>query len=1228
MINFKTPALFFAILFSCLLLIGCNNGNDDDDDNSNTKTDQNLIRPQGNILILQAYGNSGDGSPAGVSHSFVELYNISDKAINLNGISLYFADGIRSAAGGPEVTEDSPWKSIALKGTIPAEGSFLILGKKHDDLTKTRYKIEDNYGDINDDSLSLSRRGFKIAIISGSAELTAQNPFTSKNGKPVSGYIDMVGALNDSTNALPDHIFGFETAPARCSASEAVRRQNLIDSDDNSQDFIAARYASSGDGAFTDELIELRKPRNSSVKKWDPFVPEAAPPDISSVVYSGLKLNEVSGVGDDSEKFYELINTGTADIPLYNCKIYYNANSSPGGTLPSGKGNLTWTGLASQKIEAGKLLSLVGRNNVGSFTTGLTAQRILIITLEDPNGNIIDQCIRTRDTGVFAFNDKSFSRIPDGTGDFYFTAPTPNATNGASTAGLTKFPKDPPIISDFGRNISSVTPADKVIVSAKVTTTTSTITTVVLKWTIAGIPQNNINMTKNGSVYTAEIQALADGSAVTYKVSAVNNFDETVDTGVQDYIVVSIVVDYSRLKLNEVSGVGEDSEKFYELKNTGTKDIPLSGCKIYYNANSATGGTLPAGEGNVTWTGLSTQTIQAGQLFSLVGRNNAGSFTTGLTGARILIITLKDPAGNILDQCIRTSDTGNYAFTDKSFSRIPDGTGDFYFTEPTPNATNGTSTAGLTKLPKDPPYISAFGREPSSVTTADAVTVSATITTTTSTITMVVLQWTIAGIPQNNINMTKNGNVYTAEIPAQAVGSVVTYKVSAANNLGETFVTDAQNYTVTSAPVDYTKLKLNEVSGVGADSEKFYELKNIGDKDILLDGCKIYYNANSATGGTLPTGDGNVTWTGLSTQTIQAGQLFSLVGRNNVGSFTTGLTGARILIITLKDPAGNILDQCIRTSDTGNYAFNDKSFSRIPDGTGDFYFTEPTPNATNGASTIGLTKLPKDPPYISTFGREPSSVTAADAVTVSATITTTTSTITTVVLQWTLGGLAQSNISMTASGNVYSAEISAQAVDSAVTYKVSATNNLGETYVTDAQNYTVTSAPVDYTKLVLNEVSGNNKFVEIYNSGTVDIPMQGVKLQRNDGPSSGGSEWVGAAIDSIPAGEYRLILFNSATAGLDTNPAYVGWKVSSGISSSQVLKVAIVDPAGNPVDVFIRGDVPLPAWQSTATQDSTHSYSRMDTATWAYADPTPGAANGSKVADILSPGYLTAQPQP
>ena len=179
----------------------------------------------------------------------------------------------------------------------------------------------------------------------------------------------------------------------------------------------------------------------------------------------------------------------------------------------------------------------------------------------------------------------------------------------------------------------------------------------------------------------------------------------------------------------------------------------------------------------------------------------------------------------------------------------------------------------------------------------------------------------------------------------------------------------------------------------------------------------------------------------------------------------------------------------------------------------------------------------------------------------------------------------------------------------------------------DSISFAPRETTIDYTKLVLTEVSGNNKFVEIYNSATVDIPMKGVKLSRNDGMS----QWTGGDDDVIPAGAYRLFLFNSYTpAALATNPAYTGWTVGSGISSGQTLKVAIVTPHGEEVSVFIRGDenVLLP-WQTTTnvSQNTSDTYSLMGDGTWAYADPTPGAGNGAKKSEIANPGYMTEMPE-
>jgi len=310
---------FPVFLFSCLLLMGCPN----DDINNKKKADA-----LGKIIILQAYGSSSDA--AGASHSFVELYNTTDKAIKMNGISLYYADG--TTVGKDEVneaTEDGAWQMISLDGkTIPAKGSFLILGPKES--PTARYQIPDNYGDINSDTFKLSNRSFKVALLQRTKELTVQNPFdTDGNGEKIAGYIDMVGAANAYGRDL---IYGFEKAPARNSASEAVRRQDLEDYDDNSTDFIAARYASDGMSA---EMLEARKPKNSTEGTRDPF---ASP--VIGEGSSKLMILQVGAATDGavSHTFIELYNNTSQAITLngayslqYAAGTKVNANATEDG---------------------------------------------------------------------------------------------------------------------------------------------------------------------------------------------------------------------------------------------------------------------------------------------------------------------------------------------------------------------------------------------------------------------------------------------------------------------------------------------------------------------------------------------------------------------------------------------------------------------------------------------------------------------------------------------------------------------------------------------------------------------------------------------------------------------------------------------------------------------------------------------------------------------------------
>jgi len=290
-----------------LIFLACE---DDNGENNNRNKPVNVgENVKGQLLILQAFGTGENGGRA-VDRNFIELYNKSDKAINLKGASLWYADGSVSPA-----EKDGPWKMIELDGIIPAKGSFLVVGEAKPAVGEVFHglKIPDGYGDIYSPQFLMSNDSFKVALLYGFTVLTdeIQNPFnTDGNGKQVAGYLDMVGARNSTS----DQIFGFETAPARNSRSEAVRRKNLNDTDNNqgyhatrapygTGDFISIRYAE-----LTEGEREVLKPRSTEAGSWSPFQEPA------SVSISNVAANLPLGINMTLSALFTPFNADTTDL--------------------------------------------------------------------------------------------------------------------------------------------------------------------------------------------------------------------------------------------------------------------------------------------------------------------------------------------------------------------------------------------------------------------------------------------------------------------------------------------------------------------------------------------------------------------------------------------------------------------------------------------------------------------------------------------------------------------------------------------------------------------------------------------------------------------------------------------------------------------------------------------------------------------------------------------------
>lgn len=162
--------------------------------------------------------------------------------------------------------------------------------------------------------------------------------------------------------------------------------------------------------------------------------------------------------------------------------------------------------------------------------------------------------------------------------------------------------------------------------------------------------------------------------------------------------------------------------------------------------------------------------------------------------------------------------------------------------------------------------------------------------------------------------------------------------------------------------------------------------------------------------------------------------------------------------------------------------------------------------------------------------------------------------------------------------------------------------------------------------VVLNELSGADKFIELYNTTDKEISLEGIYLVKYDSSKEGGKSttWTGAKGMTIAAKGYVVLESSDLSdPAEDGDPAYVYESANhvfkGGLSGKKNVFIELYNANDEKLSEFKRGDEGA-GWNQVSgfNNDKKHTFSRVPDGTgpWAYADPTKGAANGAKVAEI------------
>ncbi len=208
------------------------------------------------VVINQVYGGSKKESYA--SHSFIELYNPTDKDIDLSSWSVQY----RSSKEGDDSTE---WSKLNLTGTIPSHCSYLIRCGSVKDPVEGAVTIDKFDAEWRK---KLNNKGLSVVLMCNQSVIDADGEVFDNDTKlpVVSGYVDMLGVSGNDGTDTQCALYYENTVSAEQSKKKTIRRVAFRDTDDNSAggDFEIVDYSYDDD-----DYIDYISPKYTGDGVWE-----------------------------------------------------------------------------------------------------------------------------------------------------------------------------------------------------------------------------------------------------------------------------------------------------------------------------------------------------------------------------------------------------------------------------------------------------------------------------------------------------------------------------------------------------------------------------------------------------------------------------------------------------------------------------------------------------------------------------------------------------------------------------------------------------------------------------------------------------------------------------------------------------------------------------------------------------------------------------------------------